>query len=91
MAVLSGIQEAYYLKVSPRAHKLEDMTTKSHGKLVLAKRPKEYPMTSQQRKIKNVARECGIKPGISRGELVKSMRDCVGPKLAKHGAPITLR
>lgn len=72
-----------YIKRRPRAHKLEGITTKQHAGFVLAQYPRPYPKTSQQRKVSNVAAECGIKKGISRRDLVSKMIDCVGPKMRK--------
>jgi hypothetical protein len=34
-------------------------------------------MTAPQRKIKDAAKTCGIKKGISRGDLVNKMRTCI--------------
>jgi len=45
--------------------------------------PRQYPMTSQQRKVANAAHECGIKPGMSKADLQAKMVDCVGPKMRK--------
>jgi len=49
----------------------------------IAALPRPYPMTSQQRKVKSVAVDCGIKPGITKSELMTKMVDCVGPKMRK--------
>jgi len=43
--------------------------------------PRDYPLTSQQKKVKEVAEKCGIKPGISKSELQKKMIECVGPEM----------
>ena len=48
---------------------------------VFSRRPRSYPMTSQQKKLKEVVHSCGIKKGISRGELMQLMINCVGPKM----------
>lgn len=72
-----------YIKSRPRPHKLGPITTRQHSGYVLAKFPKDYPLTTQQRKVRDVARDCGIKKGISRNDLVSKMIDCVGPKLRK--------
>jgi hypothetical protein len=70
-----------YLKTRPKAHRLEGITTKQHAGFVLARLPKSYPMTSQQRKVKDAARSCGIHTGISRSALVTAMRDCMPGKI----------
>lgn len=72
-----------YVKRRPASHKLEDIQTAQHSGFVLAKYPRDYPLTAPQRKMRNVAAECGIKKGISRRELVHKMIDCVGPKMRK--------
>ena len=73
-----------YIKRRPKAHRLEGITTKQHSGYVMSMYPSPYPKTAQQRKAGNVARECGIHVGISRGALVKAMIDCVGPKMRKQ-------
>ena len=70
----------YYLKTRPRAHRLEGITTKQHSGFVLSKMPKEYPLNAPQRRVKEVAKACGIHKGISRSALVTAMRDCVSSK-----------
>jgi hypothetical protein len=70
-----------YVKSRPKAHKLEGITTKQHEGFVLAKYPRDYPLTSQQKKVKDAARGCGIKKGISRRELVDKMVNCMPGKL----------
>lgn len=72
-----------YIKSRPRPHKLGNITTRQHSGYVLAKFPRDYPMTSPQRKVSTVAKDCGIKKGISRNDLVTKMIDCVGPKMRK--------
>ena len=72
-----------YIKRRPKAHKLEDITTKQHSGFVLASYPSPYPINAPQRKVRNVAAECGIKKGIGRRDLVNKMIDCVGPKMRK--------
>lgn len=47
----------------------------------IASRPRPYPLTRQQAKVKDVARDCGIKPGITKSELMTKMVECVGPKM----------
>ncbi len=66
-----------YIKSRPRPHKLEGITTRQHEGYVLAKFPKDYPLTAPQRKVKNAASTCGIRKGISRRELVDKMRTCI--------------
>lgn len=70
-------------KKRPKPHKLEDITTRQHSGYYVARLPRPYPLTAPQKKVKNVAHECGIKKGMSRRELVHTMIDCVGPKMRK--------
>lgn len=77
--------QGFYLKTRPKSHRLEGITTRSHAGFVFARLPKAYPMTPQQRKVRDVARSCGIQKGISRGALVRAMIDCVGPAMRRGG------
>lgn len=72
-----------YIKRRPKSHKLGNITTRQHSGFVLAMYPKSYPITAPQRKVRDVAHDCGIKKGISRNDLVAKMIDCVGPKMRK--------
>lgn len=74
---------SHYFKHRPAPHKLENLTTKQHAGRVIAARPKPYPMTSQQKKVKETAEKCAIKSGMSRAALVTAMKDCVGPAMRK--------
>jgi hypothetical protein len=51
----------------------------------IASRPGAYPMTAQQRRVRDVARECGIHSGISKRELMTAMKECVGPHMRRGG------
>lgn len=72
-----------YIKRSPKSHKLGPITTTNHRRWVLATYPRSYPITAPQRKVRDVAHDCGIKSGISRNDLITKMIDCVGPKMRK--------
>ena len=84
MVVLQNLS-GYYIKARPKAYKAKDaaFTVGGNAGFVLAKRPRDYPMTAQQRKVRDAAKGCGIKHGMSKAELQKAMVDCVGPKLRK--------
>ena len=69
-----------YIKSRPRPHKLEGYTTRQHEGYVLAKFPKDYPLTSPQKRVKEVAKACGIHKGMSRKSLVDAMKGCVASK-----------
>jgi len=70
-------------KRRPKPYKARDAayTVGGNPGYYIASRPRPYPMTRQQIKVANVARECGIKPGISKADLQMKMKDCVGPKM----------
>ena len=59
------------------------MTEYAGGKtdFYIRSRPKKYQMTSQQKKMKDVVEECGIRKGITKKELQIKMVECVGPKM----------
>jgi hypothetical protein len=69
-----------YIKSRPRPHKLEGITTQQHEGYVLAKFPKHYPITAPQKKVRDAAKACGIKKGMSRKALVDAMLTCVAGK-----------
>ena len=72
-------------KRRPKVYKARDAAYAVGGNngFYIASRPKPYPMTPQQKKIKSVAIDCGIKKGISKADLQNKMVDCVGPKMRK--------
>lgn len=51
----------------------------NHG-IYLAMYPKPYPKTSQQKKIGDAAKACGIKAGMSKSALMTAMKDCIPGK-----------
>lgn len=85
MTVFENVRKFFYVKSRPRRYKAKDAAYEVGGKrgIVLAALPSDYPMTPQQRRVAEIARECGIKPGISKAELQKAMKECVGPKMRK--------
>jgi hypothetical protein len=72
-------------KSRPKRYKARDAAYAVGGNagFYIAARPRPYPMTPQQKKVKSVAIDCGIKPGISKADLQRAMVDCVGPKMRK--------
>lgn len=83
MAVFKSLT-GYYIKNRPGPHRLEGTTTHRHAGFVLSRLPKDYPITAQQKRVRDAARECGIKPGMSRSALVTAMKTCIPEKLRKH-------
>jgi len=72
-------------KSRPSRYKARDAAYAVGGNagFYIAARPRPYPMTPQQKKVKTVAIDCGIKPGVSKADLQRAMVDCVGPKMRK--------
>ena len=83
--VIRNVRSIMYGKSRPRRYKAKDaaFATGGNGGFVLAFRPGPYPITNQQRKVRDTAEKCGIKLGISKAELQKKMVDCVGPAMRK--------
>ena len=78
--IISNVKRFGYFKGRPGPHKLEGIRTKQHSGMVLAAYPRDYPATSQQKKVRDAARACGIKKGMSRSALVTAMVDCIPGK-----------
>jgi len=74
-------------KRRPRAYKARDAAYIVGGNpgYYIAARPRPYPMTRQQRKVAEVAAKCGVTAGISKAELQRKMKDCIGPAMRKGG------
>lgn len=79
MAVFKSLT-GFYIKGRPAPHRLEGFTTRQHAGFVLSRLPHDYPLTAPQRKVKEAAKACGIHTGISRGALVKAMKECIPTK-----------
>lgn len=79
---LSGIMSPRH---RPKRHRPVDAPYDIGGNKgwYMASFPRAYPITSQQRKVKNVARECGIQSGMEKRELMTLMKSCVGPKMKR--------
>lgn len=85
MAIISLAGAFTAPKRRPKAYKAADAAYQVGGNrgYYIAALPRPYRMTPQQKRVANVASECGIKPGISKSDLQKKMKDCVGPKMRK--------
>jgi hypothetical protein len=70
-------------KRRPATYKARDAAYPTGGNtgFYIASRPRSYPLTPQQRKVRDVARTCGIHKGISKSALQTAMVDCVGPHM----------
>lgn len=78
--IIHNVRQFGYFKSRPAPHRLEGITTKQHAGMVLSSYPKAYPMNAPQRKVRDAARACGIKKGMSRSSLVTAMVDCIPGK-----------
>lgn len=78
--IITNVKKFGYFKSRPGPHRLEGIRTTQHGGMVLSAYPKDYPKTSQQKRVGDAARACGIKKGISRAALVTAMVDCIPSK-----------
>jgi len=72
----------FVLKRRPKQYKARDAAYAVGGNsgFYIASYPSPYPLTPQQKKIQSAARECGIRPGISKAELQKAMKECIPTK-----------
>lgn len=72
-------------KRRPKQYKARDAAYATGGNngFYIAALPRPYPMTSPQRKVKEVAEKCGIEKGMKKADLQKKMVDCVGPAMRK--------
>lgn len=85
MAIISLSGAFTAPKRRPKAYKSRDgayMVGGNRGYYVAAL-PRPYPLTSQQRKVRDAARTCGITKGISKADLQRKMKDCIPEKLAR--------
>lgn len=80
MAVFKSFRGLLYVKRRPKEYPSDGMTVGGNAGIVLAKYPSAYPKTSQQKKIADAAKACGIHSGISRKELREKMKDCIPTK-----------
>lgn len=80
--VIRNVRSIMYGKSRPRRYKAKDAaySTGGNGGFVLAFRPGPYPLTSQQKKVKEAAKACGITAGISKSDLQRAMKDCLPDK-----------
>lgn len=85
MAIIS-LSGAYSApKRRPSMYRARDAAYPTGGNrgYYIAALPRPYPTTPQQARVKRVAEECGIKPGIKKADLQMKMKECVGPKMRK--------
>lgn len=70
-------------KRRPKVYKARDAAYPTGGNrgFYIASLPRPYPLTRQQSKVKDVALKCGLKRGMSKSDLQRSMVDCVGPAM----------
>lgn len=81
--IFKNLSDLGYIKSRPKAYESDGMTVGGNKGFVLASYPRDYPLTPQQKKVRDVAAKCNIKKGISRRELREAMVNCVGPEMRK--------
>jgi len=83
--VIGSLSGLMTVKRRPKTYKARDAAYSVGGNrgFYLAGLPRPYPRTPQQRKVANVAAECGIHKGITKSALQQAMASCVGPKMRK--------
>ncbi len=81
MVVMKNLA-GFYVKKRPRQYKASDAAYATGGNKgwVLARYPSEYPLTEQQKKIRDAARACGIKKGMTKKALQEAMVNCIPSK-----------
>jgi len=67
------------IKNRPRPYKARDAayTVGGNSGFYIALPPRKYPKNKPQKIITALAKECGIKPGMSKSELQKAMKECI--------------
>lgn len=85
--VIGSIGGLFALKRRPKSYRARDAAYAVGGNrgFYLASMPRPYPLTRQQVVVKNTAKSCGIRKGISKSALMAAMADCVGPTLRRGG------
>lgn len=78
--IIANVKKFGYFKGRPASHRLESIRTKQHSGMVLAAYPRDYPLNTPQKKVRDAARACGIKKGMSRSALVDAMINCIPGK-----------
>lgn len=69
-------------RMRPKVYRAKDAPYAVGGNpgIYIAAFPMPYPKTSQQKKIGEVARACGIKKGMSKSALMTAMKECIPGK-----------
>ena len=86
--IVSGSRFFTGLKKRPSRYKARDAAYPTGGNKgsYIAWLPREYPKNKPQRIITALAKECGIKPGMSKAELQKIMKECITSEKYKEVA-----
>lgn len=81
--VSGGIPEGFHLRTRPDSYMASDAAYSTGGNkgTYLARNPEDYPLNSQQKKVRDVAEDCGIEKGIDKSELQDKMVDCVADEM----------
>lgn len=87
MAIISLAGAFTAPKRRPKAYRAVDAPYQVGGNrgYYIAALPRPYPLTPQQRKVREVAATCGISKGISKRDLMTAMKDCVSKRMRRGG------
>jgi len=87
MAVIKSLSGIFHPRRRPKRYRAVDAAYETGGNrgFYIAAFPRAYPATSQQRRVRQVAAECGIRPNMSKRDLQTAMKECVGPKMRRGG------
>lgn len=81
MSILGSISGIAVIKRRPRSYKPRDGGGKSFGGnsgFYLASMPRPYPINAPQRRVRDKARSCGIRKGMTKSDLIDKMINCIG-------------
>lgn len=86
---MAKVSLAMYTKPKklPKRYKANDAPYAVGGNagIYIAARPKDYPMTKQQRKVSECAATCKLYAGMTKADLMKKMKSCI-PTCFGHSA-----
>jgi len=87
MAIISLSGAFTAPKRRPKSYRAVDAPYQVGGNrgYYIAALPRPYPINAPQRRVRDAARECGIKKGMSKRDLMNAMVDCVGPRMKRGG------
>ena len=87
MTVVKSLSGIYSPRRRPKRYRAVDAPYEVGGNKgwYISSMPRAYPMTPQQRRVRDVAHECGISKGMQKRDLMTKMKDCVGTHMRRGG------